>query len=159
MKKIKFDLERALRGDELITRDNEGVMGFTQRFDVPLSLYPYETDDGCIYMKDGRNDKNRASKNDLFMKYPELKEGMKILVRDGDDESWKERIFVFKDKWGNVLTLPLYNEVDNVSVFIWKQFKLIEEPAIEIHVKINGKEGKLSDISTETFEKLKELGL
>jgi hypothetical protein len=40
--------------------------------------------------------------------------------------------------------------------FRWKQARLIQELIIEINVKINGKEAKLSDISDETFRKLKE---
>jgi hypothetical protein len=37
----------------------------------------------------------------------------------------------------------------------WKHAK--EAPSIEITVKINGKEAKLSDVSDETLQKLKEL--
>ncbi len=171
--KYPFDLKRALRGDELISRDGKPFVNFKKRHDRnKKDVYPYQAELGnylnngicyfSIFTKDGRYAMDGADDLDLFMRYPELKEGMKILVKE--DDNWEERMFLFKDKRDRVAAVSrkfenAYLKGEYYRMALWKQWKLIEEPAIEISVKINGKEGKLSDISTETFEKLKELGL
>ncbi len=161
--KYKFNLERALKGDELITRDEQEVSGFMINPKIVSVDYPYFISSiKSTYTKDGIQYMGCKNDNDLFMKYPEMKEGMKILVKE--DDNWEERIFLFKDKRDRVVTVSrkfenAYLKGEYYRMALWKQWELIEEPAIEIQVKINGKEGKLSDISTETFEKLKRLEL
>ncbi len=161
MKKYKFDLKRALAGEPLINEVGDEIKGFHKRKEsLDTIKFPYADSRNATYTEEGKYTTKIHTANNLFMKYPKLEEGMKILVRDSDDKDWIERIFLVKDKNGLIIAIKSYQRYmdgELYSAVAWKQFKLIEEPAIEITVKINGKEAKLSDISEETFKKLKNL--
>ncbi len=161
MKKYKFDLKRALAGEPVINEVGEEIKGFHKRRIKPeITKFPYADSNDSSYTEEGKYTITYHTVNDLYMKYPKLEEGMKILVRDSDDKDWIERIFLVKDKNGLIIAIKSYQRYMDGELYnavAWKQFKLIEEPAIEITVKINGKEAKLSDISEEIFKKLKNL--
>ena len=164
MKKYKFDLERALAGEPIINGKGEEVLGFHKRKDKSmLSTFPYADIAGITYTEKGGFFDAGIETKDLYMKYPPLPpEGTYILVRDDDKESWRKKIFLYKDTRGRILVVGNYCEDNYFTGYLyevtsWKQWKPIEEPEIEITVKINGKESKLSDISDETLKKLKAL--
>ena len=85
-----------------------------------------------------------------------------ILVRDFSSVKWKKLIFLMF--YGDTAlcvtesTEDAYREGKQYSICGWTHWKWPEEKEseIEISVKINGKEAKLSDISKETLLKIRE---
>jgi len=65
---FKFDLERALRGDELITRGGVRVTGFVSRGYGLNRHYPYRAEND-IYTNTGSFYGTSKDSKDLFMKY------------------------------------------------------------------------------------------
>ena len=160
----KFELKRALAGEPVVTRGGDTVMrierGIDRAYVVSVTLADYShysvTETGNAW-KSGAE-----SPLDLFMKYPPLKEGDYILVSD-DKKTWRKRKFIHIDFNNRVVVVDKYcaDDFDNgrrYAACSYKYYKRIEEePEIEITVKINGKDAKLSDISAETLEKIKQL--
>ena len=95
---IKFDLERALRGDELITRGGGLVTGFVSRGYGLSKCYPYIADNLGTYTNKGSYYGTSKDSKDLFMKYEDkktrktfttftksdLKTGMFVKYRNGE---------------------------------------------------------------------------
>lgn len=83
--------------------------------------------------------------------------GKKMLVWDGDESNATEmEVIAYMKEY-----LFPYVCIDGDGEYTpYKHAKPIpERPEIEITVKVNGKEAKLSDISDETLKTLKEKGL
>jgi hypothetical protein len=80
---------------------------------------------------------------------PYIPYGTEVEVSDYGEE-WSRKTFV---SYVHGSDYPVMAGVDG-----WKYVRLIDhEPSIEITVKINGKECKLSDISEETLRKIREV--
>jgi len=153
----KFDLQKALNGEALITRDGRKAYEF-RRSNASIDYCYFVEGDRRIRVcyKDGVHKFDKQNL-DLFMA-EQYKEGDRVMVRDNDDDEWTELIYLFTDKNGFHLCtwIDRYGRGDTYPAFTWEQIKPIED-TIEITVKINGKEAKLSDISDETLTKIKEL--
>ena len=96
----------------------------------------------------------------FFNRYPKKEYPRVMLVSDNKSDWFKRVVFMEKKNkyltWINAETIEDSEKV--ITVVPWLYAKEIEEkPSIEITVKINGKEAKLSDISEETLNKLRKL--
>lgn len=99
---IKFNLERALRGDAVITRTGKDMLDFQYRYDFKFTHYPYQARNSMSHKSHTQTftDKGEvlareSSVGDLFMKYEEnktmdtftksdLKTGMFVKYRNGE---------------------------------------------------------------------------
>ena len=100
-----------------------------------LSGCTFKTGDGCTFST---------------ISYCTFNTGYDCTFKTGSD-----CVIVRRDVF-EVIQVP-ENEVIKLNSYNVKGYEVITEPAIEISVKINGKECSLKDISTETLNKLKEL--
>ncbi len=131
MKKYPFDLERALKGELLVNGTGEDILGFHKRLNrYTDDVYPYADIDNQIYTKKGKYNDGMTNSLDLFMKYPPLKEGDEILVRDDDNDKWQPRTFITFDSRNKVLCVNglqnnSYKNGDNYGAVSWKYFKRI----------------------------------
>lgn len=169
----KFNLELAKQGHPLITRDGQKVLSFKCLDDIPTYPCSYTTDVGSYTCSiHGKYNLNATDDHDLFLDdsipwEPELKPGDKILIKPSHSSSYMEKIFIAHGTEINgKKTVICVNTSDNNNYLkgmyyrttLWTDWKTIpKEPSIEINVKINGKECKLSDISEETLLKLRSL--
>ena len=99
---------------------------------------------------------------DLFYKrFPKKTFPRVMLVWYNDEDNAEPRVVIAHKcnkyiAWYEATTIEEAEK--EVKTVIWSHAKEVEEkPNIEITVKINGKEAKLSDISEETLKKLREL--
>lgn len=168
-----FNLNLAKQGHPLITRDGRKIVQFvhfTEPFDQKSNSVLYVlTEKGekfcnCI---DGEYYHNEVNNDDLFLDdsvpwNPLLKEGDLVEVRDFEEKKWQKRIFLYFNKYKKIMCVnnrdkASYLEGKCYEVLPWNQYRLItQEPIIEIIVRIDGKEAKLSDIPDETLKKIKE---
>ena len=98
-------------------------------------------DDGARY----------AYKEDELELIPEFEAGEEVEVRNPIGGWHKREYLGFMDgkHW-------CYQRYDEESATVWPQIRKVKQPEIDITVKINGKEAKLSDISEDTLKKIRE---
>lgn len=143
MKNGKFDLEKALNGDELITVDGKKVSNFQLRYgcDETMTDWPYEAlVDGCnvTFTALGKEFRSNKSGNDLLLKNV-LEEGDIIFVKEV--EEWKKRIFLYFNKNNNPVCVHTDDEQLYKNDFIyralsWPKWKIIEDEVINITIII-----------------------
>ena len=106
----------------------------------------------CIYVKQSiwNTHKNAWCISEDMIETPAFKIGENVLVRDDNSQKWKEKIFngyLYNDEYPFKTLKSGYAQC--------KKDEQPKQPVIEITVKINNKECKLSDISEETLLKLR----
>jgi len=164
----EFNLKRALAGEPLITRSGDKVFGFKVREGKSHSEWPYAAEiigQYLTFTKTGRCgvDPEIDNTHDLFMAEPELKEGDLIEVCAPTGSNYKPCIFLYKEKNNRVIVVThgyedYYRNGTDYPTGSFGNWRMPpKQPQIEITVKINGKEAKLSDISDETLQNIKKL--
>jgi len=157
----KFDLDKALAGHPVVTRDGKMVTNI----ELSTGSQSYITGRICgslqKWNEDGRFLGTLLHDNDLLMAEPSF--GESILVWDNKDTASDTKLemdFVCFTTEGHVVATE---DISNISirepfaeVMMWEYWSFIEKPPqIEINAKINGREVKLSEISEETLLKLR----
>jgi len=161
-----FDLELAKQGHPLVTMAGGNVVFLTaERDSVEFPI---------LCLVDGRSKSytirgffhagSRVSSRNLFLAdcdwQPPLKEGDEVEVSGYEDE-YEKRIFLYEDANGRAVCFSdtqedEYNNGGEYVACSWKKWRRVPQPSVEITIKINGKDAKLSDISEETLKKLKQ---
>lgn len=173
----KFDLELALAGHPLVTRNGEKILNF-----VRVSMEA-TNDHNCIATTSQGNwisvtdegkyyaDKDESI-HDLFLddsipwvRTPKM--GDIIEVKNTKAENWKSRIFIKEGKDNSVICV--YGPEEGVfkggtafATCTWYCWRWPEEEKqeVNINIKLNGKPLDLNSISKETWERIsKDLGL
>lgn len=88
--------------------------------------------------------------SDEMLLGPAFAIGAPVEVRDKNGEEWEEDLFE-----GYRFSVSTIHPVQTLTT-VWRQVRAPQEPTIEITVKVNGTEKKLSDISEETLLKIRE---
>ena len=110
----------------------------------------------CVYVKDNKafaHDSFYCAGNNMFDVTEDMIESPAYIIGkeyefSDDEKEWVKDIYCGYD----------FNEtiMHNTINWSWSHVRKIEEPEIEIKVKINGKEVKLSEISEETLLKIRQ---
>lgn len=171
MKTAPFDLELAKQGHPLVSQFD--THGFVKSElvkihpDGRLVVLVTDEDDEEEYIRYFYNN-STLNRRTLFLDVstdwqPPFKFGQMIEVCDQLYEIWREHRFLAYAPSGKVITFDSSNEYekyedkDEFECYEWNHARHIPvEPTIEITVKVNGKESKLSDISKETLLKIRE---
>lgn len=141
--------------------NKKGVTGYASSFSgMAVTLTGYSKDAQVGYMfKDGIGNDIKLYEQEIeCLARPEFETGEEVLVDDG-----VKRIYLFSAHGMHYLVMDgankrfkrgdaIYNDISFVSSNIYK----IEEPDIEITVKLKGKEVALKDVSLETLTKIWE---
>lgn len=106
----------------------------------------------CVEIKKGRSDFRGSSFQITpeMIEAPAFKVGEEVEARDSDDDAWGDYIF-----GGHVFRKESLFKFVTSGGANWKQCRRKPKSTIEITIKINGVEAKLSDISDETLAKIK----
>jgi hypothetical protein len=171
----EFNLELAKQGHPLVTRDGEKVVQFIH-LEKPFPQdnwgainAVFENGDFESYDICGKYQKNVCYTKDLYLDdstdwQPPLKEGDVIEVRNYTESGWRKEVLIFIDKNNMAVCTSclrgkeLHESGIPYGTNVWRYYRRIpQKPTIEVTVKINGKEAKLSDLSEETLKKLRNL--
>ena len=98
--------------------------------------------------------------NERIIPAPAFETGEEVEAYDNTSKRWKKRIYLFSTpKWHYCVCAQdehQYKKGGKITyVHGWKKIQTLKTPEIEITIKINGEEAKLSDISDETWNALK----
>jgi len=174
----EFNLERWLRtGEELVTRGGVKVL-CTKYFENNAAFCKLKSmlADGSniSHYTDGDYTKSSSEEqldlyfaNDIEPK-PQPKRGDTVWVRDNENDCWHKRIFLVEMKDCNspfIVTEKDSEYLRNPDAYMqfyftcWKEVRTtdpaLDKPKIEITVKVNGKEVKLSTLSDESILAIK----
>jgi hypothetical protein len=166
MKTKPFDLELAELGHPLVSVRGEKVI-WVGRAETrgPHHSVVVKKDGTIVALNSKGLSLNNTNTVVLDVSKPweaPLKTGDIIEVKSTLTESkWSERIYLAMANdipiCVNVNCVGAYKKNQHFEVSTWRVFRRKpEEPVIEITVKVNGKEAKLSDISKETLLQIRE---
>ena len=158
MKKEKFDLQKALAGHKLITRNGLLVKNFRNSGEF---VFPYMADIENKQQLFTEKGKYTCSENpnrfDLFLLEEDFtpKEGDRVEVGVGKNpKAWATRMFLHKDKSGKILCVEegyekSYIHGGSYNVTVWNEMRPIKKPEIQITVDITLEDNKPFNITEE----------
>lgn len=168
-KKKKFDLSKALNRHNLITRSGIKVYNFRRRpYGSRHTEYNFIADykGGVLtYTQDGKfSSRKDLHTMDLFLLTYVPQEGDLVLVRDSEDTSWTECIYLYKDKFGNIICVNKVEQDDYLagklySTTTWTKMELACNLSVNVRIEISDKLIDLSEFSEKMLKKIIKQGI